>query len=360
MPVITAILIAGYIVLCAFFFYRRNKEAKKQVSSELQTDILKRILEQTGNSDNPEKCLQTVLDSAGQELKVDRIFIFEDSHDGTYCNTYEWCREGVESKMIEFSFIPYEGFIDRLFANVSEKTGCAVAKDIKKLHGTNERLEELLTEFKVYNVIASPLEAGGERLGFCGVENVEDAAGMAGVSQIIRLLSFYFGQLIVQRNNNRTLLQYSYSDLMTGVGNRRAFEQFEVEELNRGGTYGYVMCDINGLKQVNDNRGHEAGDAIIRDVASILSFIFGENRVYRMGGDEFVVFSFVDNEEELRKHIRSVKVMLKHKNISASIGYVFCDNGNIPYREVKIKADKLMYDAKEEYYKGVNDRRIRR
>ena len=128
----------------------------------------------------------------------------------------------------------------------------------------------------------------------------------------------------------------------------------------RGEKYGYVMCDINGLKMVNDMQGHEAGDEMIKDVASCLSYIFGNEKVFRMGGDEFVTIYTEGDEAALRKKLDGVRVMLRHKERSASMGYVFNQDGSIPFEEVKIKADKLMYMEKEEYYSGKNDRRRRK
>ncbi len=146
---------------------------------------------------------------------------------------------------------------------------------------------------------------------------------------------------------------------MTDVGNRRAFERFEDEELDKDGTYGFVMCDINGLKAVNDTQGHEAGDALIKGVCQSLVDTFGKMNVFRMGGDEFVVVSHVKSEGELEAKVNLAKKFIEMEKRSASIGYVFCENGSIPYEEVKVEADKRMYQEKQLYYSGRNERRKR-
>ena len=146
---------------------------------------------------------------------------------------------------------------------------------------------------------------------------------------------------------------------MTGVGNRRAYERFEKYDLDKNDTYGYIMCDINGLKRVNDSNGHEAGDDLIKGVCDSLVNVFGKEHVYRMGGDEFVAFSFAKSEDDLKRQIEEAKRQIETEERSASIGYVFNEKGSIPYSEVKIKADQHMYREKQLFYQGRNERRRR-
>ena len=182
----------------------------------------------------------------------------------------------------------------------------------------------------------------------------------------IGLCLFFFEMLMQflywwsgEQEGKEQLIRFGFNDLMTGAGNRRAFEQFEQTELDKNGTYGYVMCDINGLKQVNDREGHEAGDSLIMDVAACLIEVFGEKRVYRMGGDEFVAISFTDKKDDFAAMIHTLREKLTEKHRSASIGDVFVECGSMDYGDVKKTADKLMYDEKERFYQGRNERRRR-
>ena len=161
----------------------------------------------------------------------------------------------------------------------------------------------------------------------------------------------------MQRNNTKQLISYGYNDLMTGTGNRRAFERFESKELDRNGSYGYIMCDINGLKPINDSLGHAAGDALIKDVSDSMVKVFGQDNVYRLGGDEFAAFSFKENEEEFNSLLQCVRDDISQKGRSASIGAVFCKEGDISYEDVKKRADQLMYEEKDRFYSGKNERR---
>ena len=82
-------------------------------------------------------------------------------------------------------------------------------------------------------------------------------------------------------------------DELTGTKNKTAYHEME-EELQRlideGGTpFGIVVCDINGLKTINDTEGHKAGDGYIKASCRLICRIFHHSPVFRIGGDEFVV-----------------------------------------------------------------------
>jgi diguanylate cyclase (GGDEF)-like protein len=84
----------------------------------------------------------------------------------------------------------------------------------------------------------------------------------------------------------------AYADPLTGLGNRRALDERLEAAVERGGPLAIAFCDLDGLKQINDTRGHDAGDAAIRRAADALAGAAHGHAgasVYRVGGDEFCV-----------------------------------------------------------------------
>jgi diguanylate cyclase (GGDEF)-like protein len=84
----------------------------------------------------------------------------------------------------------------------------------------------------------------------------------------------------------------AYSDPLTGLGNRRALDERLEAAVERGGPLAIAFCDLDGLKQINDGRGHDAGDCAIRRAADALASAAHGHAgasVYRVGGDEFCV-----------------------------------------------------------------------
>lgn len=87
--------------------------------------------------------------------------------------------------------------------------------------------------------------------------------------------------------------QMARRDELTGTKNKTAYQEMEaklqrqIDESNA--TFGIVICDINGLKVINDTEGHKAGDDYIRTSCKLICNVFDHSPVFRIGGDEFVV-----------------------------------------------------------------------
>lgn len=160
----------------------------------------------------------------------------------------------------------------------------------------------------------------------------------------------------------------SVIDSLTGMNNRRAYED-EKERLTSTELPPDFICmtaDVNGLKEVNDNLGHEAGDELIKGAAYVLQSCFGGiGTVYRTGGDEFAGL-FNASEEKLEGAKKRLAEILgswqveKCGRLAISCGYAsrreFPSAG---ISELSSISDERMYEAKREYYK-THDRRRRR
>ncbi len=125
-----------------------------------------------------------------------------------------------------------------------------------------------------------------------------------------------------------TLSVAAFTDALTGLANRRAFEQdLETEILHavrHHHALSVVSMDLDGLKAVNDLEGHDRGDALLRQVAQTLrSHIGSAGRLYRIGGDEFaVVFGHVGPAQQagvLRDLERAMHAVRQQGFASASI-----------------------------------------
>ena len=119
-------------------------------------------------------------------------------------------------------------------------------------------------------------------------------------------------------------------------------------------TFAIVVCDINGLKQINDTEGHQAGDEYIRACADLICHIFAHSPVFRIGGDEFVVFVRGGDYafkgplfEKLRKQVL-LNRNTKGKPVIASGISAFDPLNDHKVSEVFVRADKMMYKNKRE------------
>ena len=144
---------------------------------------------------------------------------------------------------------------------------------------------------------------------------------------------------------------------MTGVRNKHAYSEAETSlnqriRQNEIEKLAVVVCDINGLKHVNDTQGHAAGDKLIKDACSLICEYFTHGAVYRIGGDEFVVLlqeKGYDTMPEVMAEINHVvEENIKKKEVVVAIGYSQLTKEDQLVRDVFERADQMMYQRKQE------------
>jgi diguanylate cyclase (GGDEF)-like protein len=121
------------------------------------------------------------------------------------------------------------------------------------------------------------------------------AVGLAGCGiALVRLVDYRRRLVRARRDELKRLSKAALTDSLTGLGNHRSFHEDLERELARrarsGTCFSLVMLDLDGLKQINDRLGHQAGDERIRAVADcLLATMRTTDAAYRTGGDEFMV-----------------------------------------------------------------------
>ena len=146
----------------------------------------------------------------------------------------------------------------------------------------------------------------------------------------------------------------SFHDQLTELYNRRYFEN-EMERLNnsRKTPISIIVGDLDGLKDVNDNFGHRAGDKYIKDTADIIRNVTrNEDIVARIGGDEYAVLLPETDEEDVKRVIERISSKIEFRNkrknnsISISIGYAVKNSDNEDLEKIFRRADAMMYRNK--------------
>ena len=150
--------------------------------------------------------------------------------------------------------------------------------------------------------------------------------------------------------------RYAYYDQMTDLQNRRAYDEMINRFTEKMPAYCcVVLADINGLKQINDRIGHEAGDELITASAECLRRGFaGIDSIYRIGGDEFCVI-LTDADTSAARCLEQAAAYCagwQGKHVSGfSLSYGYADSTEFPDIEsIQRAADQRMYQFKREYY----------
>ena len=115
---------------------------------------------------------------------------------------------------------------------------------------------------------------------------------------------------------------------------------------------GIIVCDVNGLKQINDTFGHTAGDRLLQTVAQMLKKVAGGEQLARIGGDEFVILLPGASQNEIAKIVAAIKREQDHDTmdseypLSVSVGYAHRADHGHSMSELFARADAMMYAEK--------------
>ncbi|WAO19841.1 diguanylate cyclase [Pseudomonas aeruginosa] len=205
---------------------------------------------------------------------------------------------------------------------------------------------------------AIPLQRADGSLGYfeATVSLIHDLQGeLRGYRGIVRDVS---GQIAYQQQ----LLEMAYRDPLTGLGNRKAFDEQLGQALLRAGSGGSELAllylDLDRFKEVNDRFGHDIGDALLRTVAErVRSTLRQPDKAYRLGGDEFAVLledSQENNPQRLAERLLAALVQPIALNgeridfVTPSIGIALYPRHAGDAEGLVRAADSAMYEAKRQ------------
>lgn len=187
------------------------------------------------------------------------------------------------------------------------------------------------------------------------------------LGSFVFVISMAYGYLMeffksyYSRTEQKILEKMAYTDLLTNVYNRNYCEKI-MDEMETERQPGFlVVLDLNELKYVNDNLGHQAGDELLVSFTQILQEVFPEDCISRMGGDEFAVILSGKTEDAVKFHLQQLDRAIEKKNkqgsrLSAAYGYAYYDGQEeTVIRKVYREADKKMYACKK-FMKGNRNR----
>ncbi|WP_049962814.1 diguanylate cyclase [Ruminococcus sp. HUN007] len=142
------------------------------------------------------------------------------------------------------------------------------------------------------------------------------------------------------------------TDVLTGLHNRNSYENYigKTDALKEKLTCIYI--DANGLHELNNSKGHFAGDQMLRFIADTLKVQFGGENIFRIGGDEFVVFQSGKTDDELERSLEGFNDALARNDYHAALGIGKCEEGQNMDQLIR-NAETKMYEAKRVYYKQI-------
>ena len=181
--------------------------------------------------------------------------------------------------------------------------------------------------------------------------------GLALAAMLINHLSMrkYEAETAKERDKARDV---AYKDSLTGVKSKHAYveEEQRIADLiycGKAEPFAVVVCDVNGLKHINDTLGHKAGDAYICSASEMICEYYKHSPVFRIGGDEFAVILRGHDYENRHEILDAINgQIVQHLNtgeVVASLGMAdFNPDSDNTFHAVFARADGLMYERKQE------------
>ena len=341
---LTAFLIMVFIMLL-YTLILMASEKRRNYSMMSASNIRKLLLEINQQQDNISKALKQVCIFARARSA---IFFDTDGEDYNYSmpefENSILC--GEERKYFISEILHYAAELHK--ANKAT-VGVMCIKRNEHLTKTNPKFYDFL---KNHNI---------EEVCFAAVTNKDNHATVLGAvnpqkSKIARMLleeiAVCFSIAIYNKNHlNKTEIAAT-TDSLTGVSNRVTYKKdlLVFDEMNPE-KFSCIYIDVNELHLRNNKYGHAAGDEMLLYIANTLKEVFFGHRIYRMGGDEFLVFVQNCEQEVVKKNTEILIGQLKPMDYHVAIGISYRTQNSNTEEMVK-EAEIRMYEAKAQYYQN--------
>ncbi len=267
--------------------------------------------------------IYSLLETVANYYEAERSYIFELSECGRFIsNTYEFCRSGYPAYKDSLQNLPVEKlgyFLNRCEA---EDAFCLRIEETDE----NSFEYELMKSQNLTDITIGAIRVDEKEVtGFVGVDNSRKNEVK---TSIIRTVAKFVASFIDETELVTKLNQLSYYDTLTGIKNRHSYN-LALKEINKNiDSLGVLYVDIIGLSTINDSKGVMFGDCTLVKLSEILDSIF-KDKVFRVGGDEFVVLAENIAEQSFEKDIDLLKETLaKEEEFHTTIGYTWNQNLN--------------------------------
>lgn len=322
-----------------------SERTKEQIRQRLEIATMLNSCVGKLNSDTDiDVGINNLLATVNGYFQADRTYVFEiDPDRDVLINTFESiCGQEVSAQMDNLQEVPVS--VIKVWMQNFRQGRPYYMSDLEQERG--QPSYEMLKAQQVWRLLAVPLMKGGAMVGFLGVDNprahYDDATLLASIQ-------FFVTNSLDRKKQQAYLEKLSYRDMLTGLYNRnRYIERLEAYKQVQDQQIGAIYIDLNGLKKVNDEQGHRAGDELIVRAAGTIAGIFAED-AYRVGGDEFVVILLDVSREEFARKTEQLRRQMQENSVDASIGEVWqASTENL--EELLRLADENMYREKKRYY----------
>ena len=342
-------LFAGFALMLAvmtvYIFIIFRNERKISTSTAHGSKIRKLLLEVNQQSGNISEALEKISDFARSRSV---FYVDTDDEDYNYVQP-EYAEQllmGDNRSYFIAEVLKYAADIH----SIRKSAICIIdVRPNKHLIKTNPDFYEFLTKHNIKSVTFAAITDKNNHTSVLGTINPSRAGA---VRMLLSDIAVCFSIAIYNKNHLHKTETAATTDALTGVSNRVTYKRdimrFDEE---RPENFACVFIDVNELHLHNNRYGHAAGDEMLLYIANTLKEVFYGNYIYRMGGDEFLVFCENADKDVIKSQIETLKERLLPMDYHVAVGMAF-RTLNTDTDELVRDAEKRMYEAKAIYYQN--------
>ena len=341
------IVIFAVIVLILAIYLElilRSEKNRAKLNSE-SSDIRHLLLEINQQHENVNSALKRIKEFSGSRSA---FFTDTDGEDFFYIKPTlkEKLLTGEDRKYFQGELFQYAAHIHN-----ANKTSIGFMQIIPNGHllETNPELYHFLLKHGIMDISFAIIADMENHVSILGTINPKKSAS---IRKLIEDVAICFSIAIYNKKHlNRTELAAT-TDSLTGALNRVAYKKdillFDAEKPE---DFACIYIDVNELHIRNNKYGHAAGDEMLIYIANSLKEVFFGQYIYRMGGDEFLVFAKKTTQENVKQNIEAFIEQLKPRGYNVAIGMSYRKQ-NSNCEEMVREAEIRMYEAKAQYYQN--------
>ena len=326
----------------------RDISARREIHSPLADDastedVLFRCLHVLATEPDLHHAIDLFLSYVGNYYQADRVHIFEiDYENRKFRSTFEWHREGNDWNSAPLKDIPLTMAKDIIgrFRSGGAFSLDPICVDLDDHGGSTLELR------KRHRFLVTPLVHNDTLVGVLGISDPGRDDAYLG---LLRSVSEFILAELEKRRLLEELETLSYTDILTQCANRNRYTKDMAELLlDPPGCLGVISLTINGLKGINETLGQQYGDELIaRTARRLIDHTSGT--VYRIGGDEFIVFSpNMEHDPFVTTVTDLIAAFRDETEYSVSIGYEW-DAGAELHEQIH-RAQTWMHSRKQHFY----------
>lgn len=336
---IMALIVIGYIAIVI----KRERE-KNHVTTEA-SGIRKLLLEINQQNSNIFDALKKIQENA---VSIAAFFVDTDNED------YHYTIPGKNEYLLQTEEKTYLiGEIFRYAAKLHNhnKQMLVMMRVVPNEHmlRTNPDLYHFMNKYALQEIAFSAITEKDNHVSVLGVINPKKSKV---ARALIEDIAVCFSIAIFNKKHLHKTETAATTDSLTGVANRVSYKKDILElDRERPDEFSCIYIDVNELHLRNNKYGHAAGDEMLIYIANTLKEVFYGHRIYRMGGDEFLVFAQNTNHESIKQNIESFIEQLQPREYHVAIGLSYRSQ-NTNCEEMVREAEIRMYEAKARYYQN--------